>query len=495
MFSERILQRLVGTFADCRENNAFFIGGTYYSYQQFEILISSLQRVIRSISDDYIALVANDDLETYASIIALWLEGKCYVPLHPYQPEERCVDIIEQVGIRYVMDSSESSRYLMYHTIDTRHVKPSEKADIDIVPCSDAKLAYILFTSGSTGRPKGVRISRANLAAFVDAFEAMGYRLTKDDRCLQMFDLTFDLSVMSYLLPLLNGACAYTVAPTRIKYQAVFELLDEQALTFAMMVPSVIHYLRPYMDEIQAPTMRYSLFAGEALPLDDVEQWSQCVPQATIANTYGPTEATIICTGCEYRRSGGNKEVNGAMSIGRAMKGTECIIVDDENRIAGPNVKGELCLAGPQLTPGYWNNEQKNRESFFNFEGRRYYHSGDICSFDSEGDLMYYGRKDSQVKVQGFRIELSEIECVAKRFYDHNNAVVALPVYDDNRNCTIQIAVEKGDGTDNAELIDYLKRFLPSYMIPVKTHFLDHFPLNANNKIDRRRINNIINQQ
>ena len=185
-----------------------------------------------------------------------------------------------------VLDSSKETRYEGVKVTMTRQLSLIDEPMA--VPCTadDSELAYILFTSGSTGRPKGVPITRGNVSAFVTAFRDLGFRLTADDRCLQMFDLTFDLSVQSYLLPLLNGACVYTISFDRIKYQAVFELLDDYHLTFTMMVPSVIHYLRPYLDELHIEELRYSLFAGEGLNLDDVDSWARSVPNARACSIF-----------------------------------------------------------------------------------------------------------------------------------------------------------------------------------------------------------------
>lgn len=487
-FNEIVVKALWRALVEESGRNAFCIDGTFFTYRDLAVAVSKIRQALRGVSSKHIGLVANDDLETYASILALWFEGKCYIPLHPGQPIERCTDIIEQVGITTLLDSGKETRYENIEVVMTQRLSLDE-VSMDIPRSfNDDELAYILFTSGSTGRPKGVPITRGNVAAFIEGFHALGFRLTADDRCLQMFDLTFDLSVQSYLLPLLSGACTYTVTYDRIKYQAVFELLDDHHLTFTMMVPSVIHYLRPYLDELRIEELRYSLFAGEGLNLGDVDCWAECVPNAEIWNVYGPTECTIYCTGAEYVRGGGNRNVNGIMGIGKAMKDVGTIVIDDNSRICKPDEKGELCLSGPQLTPGYWDDETKTRAAFFQHDGQRFYKTGDVCAMNAAGDILYYGRKDSQIKIQGYRIELSEIEHVARKFYNERNAVVALPIYDHHHNCQIHLAVEHGKANSEPELIEYLHRYLPSYMIPVAVHEMKHFPQNANNKIDRRKI-------
>ena len=275
-----------------------------------------------------------------------------------------------------------------------------------------------------------------------------------------------------------------------IKWEESFRLLDEYALTITFMVPSVIHYLKPYLQEIEAPQLRYSLFAGEALTTDDTLPWQQAVPQAEIWNVYGPTENTIYCTG--YRLPQQQvKQHNNIISIGQTMKWSDTMIVDEARQPVNEGTIGELCLSGEQLTPGYWQDNEKNQAAFFNHEGRRWYLTGDLCMADRDGDIMYLGRKDSQVKIQGYRIELSEIESVTRRFYNRQTAVVAVVTGQQGRE-TISMAIEREDDHSCLELEAYLKTYLPSYMIPSKIVFMPTFPQNMSNKIDRKRIKELI---
>jgi acyl-coenzyme A synthetase/AMP-(fatty) acid ligase len=303
-----------------------------------------------------------------------------------------------------------------------------------------------------------------------------------------MFELTFDLSVMSYLVPLLKGACTYTIPKDKIKFNYIFELMDEHGLTAALMVPSILQYLRPYFDEIDAPKMKYSLFCGEALPLDVTEEWSKCLPNAEISNVYGPTENTIFCTSYVFNRQKENKDHNGILCIGKPMAGVETVIVDNDNNILPKGEKGELCLAGKLLTPGYWKNEEKNKEAFFvtdcNNKPTRFYKTGDLCVEDPNGDYMYLGRIDFQTQIQGYRVELSEVEFHVKAFLDKINAV-AIAFTNKIGNTEIGLVIESNE-MDLKKLFDYLKEKLPSYMIPTQTRFEKTFPLNINGKTDRK---------
>ena len=190
--------------------NAFCIDDKMWTYGQLMKRVAAIRCAVRE-CESIIGLVANDDLNTYASILALWMEGRCYVPLHPLQPLQRCNDIISQVDIKTILDSGESTRYDSKGVIMTAQLPDAEKLD---APCEVGKdaPAYILFTSGTTGRPKGVPVTFGNVEAFLEAFALLGISLLPEDRCLQMFELTFDLSVGSYLPPLIAGACVYTVS-------------------------------------------------------------------------------------------------------------------------------------------------------------------------------------------------------------------------------------------------------------------------------------------
>jgi D-alanine--poly(phosphoribitol) ligase subunit 1 len=495
LFATEIIFPLLNSIKKFSSRNAFLFGDNYYSYKELGECISRIRISIRNqnINDKNIGLVINDDLATYSSIFALWLEGKAYVPLHPGWPIERTKEIIDQVGMALILDSSTVSRYnkkivLSTNIPDNLH-KSALSYNDDI---SDKNLAYILFTSGSTGTPKGVQVSRKNLSSFVRAFFDLGLNITENDRVLQCFDLTFDLSIMSYLIPLLRGACVYTVPNNQIKYSYISGLMDDYQLTVALMAPSTIRYLKPYFDEINCPSMKYSLFCGEALTTSLTAEWSKCVPNSRIFNVYGPTEDTIFCSSYEYIRNGRNKEHNGILSIGRTMNSGNMIIIDDKGNITKNNELGELCLSGKQLSPGYLNNPEKNKESFFIRDGIVFYRSGDICYRDSDGDIMYSGRMDHQVKIQGFRIELGEIEFHASTFLKGKN-IVCMAFENEQKLTEIAMFVESKE-FDTKSLLDYMFSVMPSYMIPTRIIFVEKFPLNSNGKIDRNRLKLLINE-
>ena len=474
-FETNILTPLCDSIQNYAERNAFYIDGTYYTYRQFAERISAIRTVVRSVGDDdkIWGVALHDDLNTYASIFALWMEGKAYVPLHQSWPEDRIESIKTQVGISNILDQCDA----LY--------------DGDLLgDWSEAygdDLAYILFTSGSTGVPKGVQISRKNISAFMDSFWQTDIDITPEDRCMQVFDLTFDVSVQSYLVALTRGACVYTVPYGQVKYLYAASLIQEQRITFGAMAPSMLTYLRPYFEEFDASSMKACILTAEACPVDLMEAWYGCAKNTEIYDFYGPTEATIYCTYYKLKRGGKNLSLNGIISIGKPMANVQAIIIREDGSLVEGEEKGELCVAGEQITPGYWNNPEKNASSFFMREGMRYYHTGDLCYWDNSGNIMYSGRIDQQAKIQGFRVELGEIEYHARQFYKNGHRVMAIAFQNEQNLTEIALFVES-QHEDVKPLIEYLRGKMPQYMIPTRILFEPSFPLNKSEKVDRNAL-------
>lgn len=496
IFNDIILDPILNSIEKVPTRNAFCIDEEHYTYAQLGQCISKVRTAVQHsiYQNTKVGLVINDDLETYASIIALWLEGDCYVPLHPNWPLERCLDICEQVELDLILDSSVESRYESIPVIKTSTLQYKgdclrPKADV-----SEEELAYILFTSGSTGKPKGVMLMRKNVAAFMDSFWKTDIEITEEDRCLQAFDLTFDVSVQSYLVALTKGACCYTIPYGQIKYIYASGLIEDHQITFGALAPSMLRYLKPYFDEIDATSLKTCILTAEACPLNLMEDWYNCATNTEIYDFYGPTECTIYCTYYKLTKGGDNKSLNGIISIGKPMANCVGLILDEKGNELPAGEKGELCIAGDQVTKGYWKNDEKNASSFFfkevNGVKMRFYHTGDLCYKDEDGDIMYSGRLDHQAKIQGFRVEMGEIEWHAREFLGGKN-VVCLAF--DNKDGLTEIAMFiEAEEFNPDEMIAYMRTKMPSYMIPTRLLYVPVFPLNANDKTDKVKLKTMI---
>lgn len=479
---------------------AFCIKGKKYSYSEFYDYIEQIYEQVKGVPDDLVGLYTFDDIRTYASILALWYSGKAYVPLNPMQPIERHKEIMESVGSCYTLTSvdnydlgvGEQMNYIKTSFITHEGYKKQSILNKRDYP-TDA-IAYILFTSGSTGKPKGVPVTRRNVAAFIDSMENTGIKITADDRCMQPFDLTFDMSVSSYVIPLYHRASIFTIPQKVTKYIYISQLLEEYHLTVLQMVPSMIRNLLPYMDEVDLSSVRYNILAGEALTIPVIEKWHLGNPAMITYNMYGPTENTIYCTYYEINNSNIDSlvNINDVISIGKTFKHNDLMILDSNGNVVDrPNIEGELCLAGEQLSPGYWKNETENADKFFEYNGKRYYKSGDLCFFAEDGNIQYVGRTDFQLKLNGFRVELGEIESRYREVSGGRYSVV-MPYMDELGGVNLAIIIE-GSEYDIHNHKSQLTNVLPSYEIPSKWLFVDTFPLNMNGKIDRKQLKELFN--
>jgi len=487
-----ILNKIVNSTAQYSHRNAFCIAEKYITYNEFSQSISNIRNKISKIDDTekVIGVITNDDLDTYSTLIALWLEGRAYVPINPLNPIERNLSIIKQANVKSLFNSSIETENLYKTKIIYTSKLQKTQINLSFKESLDNELAYILFTSGSTGVPKGVPITRGNLASFMDSVEAMQMDFSENDRFLQMFDLTFDLSVWSFLQPLCVGATIYTIPQGEIKYMYAYSLLEEHDITVALMVPSMLSFLRPFLEDVELPKLRYSLFCGEALHADTTIEWSKSVRNARIFNVYGPTEATIFCTQYEVERDKKIIANNGIVSIGKQMKNIVCEIIDENNKPVKVGEKGELCLSGTQLTYGYLDNENLNKTAFIKIGNKIYYKTGDLCYIDENKLFMYCGRTDNQIKIQGYRVELSEIEYNIRE-YNKSSNVAAVATNFENGTSEIHVFVDNINANSN-DIISFTKEKLPAYMVPKKVHIIKEFPLNSNGKIDRKELQKMV---
>jgi amino acid adenylation domain-containing protein len=493
-----LLTAIATNFERHADRPAIWCRGETHSYRELEATAAGIRDLLteRQIPErSRIGIVTGDDLQTYASLLAIWSINSAYVPINAHNPPERNERIIETAGLAAILTSrgaEVSDRCLPalageVDIVDLTRASPGGKLSFPETHADD--LAYLFFTSGSTGIPKGVPISRGNLDAFMETcMNRMGYEFSPDDRFLQMFEMTFDLSVVSVFAPWYCGGCLCVVPDEGIAYMSILNVLIQQEISVAVMVPSLLGYLQRFFPEISLESMRLNLFCGEALTQEMARQWAGCLPNARIENVYGPTEATIWCTAYPWDADTSAVEsVNGIVPIGRPVAGSGAVVVDESGALCAAGDKGELVLYGPQVMSGYWQNPAKTAEVFIDIEvdgaSHRAYRSGDIPFINDNGNLIYCGRLDSQVKIDGHRVELGEIEHHARHFIGNSRAAVVL-TSDPAGKAVLHLFVAAAD-IDRGELDAYLEKHLPAYMRPKNIKVLDDLPVNLNGKIDR----------
>ena len=494
-----MLEQIKNTFQKHSAKIAFCIRNQSYSYADLLLYVNGIRNLLQKErpQSHFIGLAGFDDLETYAAILALWAEGYAFVPLSSNSPLERNEEILRQVETTYVLSSRVSTDTLVKTAkiILTKDIVGKEAEYSDLSNWKADEIMCMIFTSGSTGVPKGVPYSLGNINTTLDAFFALGYDLSEKDRFLQMFEFTFDLSLISYLPAWCLGAAIYPINHKQVKYLAAYQVLQQHAITFATMVPSTLQFLKPYFAQASLPDLRYCLLAGEPFYTDLAEAWMRCVPNAKVINGSGPCETTMVCVGYDLSRNlAENKSHNNVLAFGKPWKNTTTIIVNEQLEEVPVGEEGELCFAGGNVMQGYWKLPEKNANLFFNktIDGvsHRFYKSGDMAFIDESGILYSCGRKDQQYKIQGYKVELGDLERHARDFLV-NKHVASTVVKNEKDILEIHLFVEGGIENEN-ELATYLSGQLPVYMLPKGIHTIVRLPLTQSGKLDRKQLKHLV---
>ncbi|WP_028183520.1 amino acid adenylation domain-containing protein [Salinispora arenicola] len=446
-----------------------------------------------------VGLLAGRSVAAYAGYLAVQRLGATVVPLNPAFPPARNAAIAAAAGLEVILSEQGTLPGCTMPTVaaavDPQAPEFGKVPELPQLDRSPDDLAYILFTSGSTGRPKGVPITHRNLSSYLTEVIPR-YHTGPGCRLSQAFDLTFDVSVFDMFVAWGSGATL--VVPTADELLAPVGFISSRAITHWCSVPSIISFTRRMraLRERSMPTLRYSVFAGEPLTLQQAEAWQRAAPQSRIDNLYGPTEATVTCAGYRLPANPAQwpRSANDTVPIGIVHSGVEQLVLDEDGRPAG---KGELCLRGPQRFPGYLDpTDDAGRfvrvhdgvvtelEPEDQVDQGCWYRTGDRVGV-YDGTLVHLGRLDQQVKVHGYRVELGEVEATLRTHPGVGDAVVL--AHPDDRGDTDLYAVCTGTAPPD-ELIAGLRTRLPAYMVPREVTVVDCLPLNANGKTDRRAL-------
>jgi amino acid adenylation domain-containing protein len=467
-------------------------------------------------SDPLIALLANRSVTAYAGVLGILASGRGYVPLNPKFPTDRTLAMLKASRCTTIIagpECGETVTSLLPHLdapytwlLAGSHSMPRDrfprghlaledaemKAQLDVAePCppGDAT-AYLLFTSGSTGVPKGVAVSQSNICSYLD-YVGRRYHVHDQDRCSQNFDLTFDLSLHD-LFSCWDAGATLCSFPEQVLVPAT--MIEESQLTTWFSVPSLAMFANKIglLEPGAFPTLRLSLFCGEALSAGLAERWQKAAPFSMVENIYGPTEATVAITHYPWDQLRSPAEcVNGVVPIGWIFEGQECCVIDERLSPVPTGEVGELCLSGSQVTGGYFNDPDRTRPQFVHLDGftdKIWYRTGDLVRQDDRHCLYYLGRKDQQVKVNGYRVELQEIDLALREASGTELAVaIPWPVYEGTAAGIVAVLCGADSSLDD-RVIERCTHRLPRYMVPRIIYHFDRLPLNVNGKVDRMQI-------
>lgn len=470
------------------------------------------------------ALFVDRSRMAYASVLGALRAGSAYVPLNPRFPRDRVLEmlvmseadvvIVDERCLAAAQTVLASCSYPLIVIMPELMSPPDWAVGLrqhrflcrpDVERAASPRThtspgpedgAYLLFTSGSTGRPKGVLISHANAMAYVQSVRER-YRPCPEDRFTQLFDFSFDLSVHDMFLCWSAGACLYCVPQNARSTPRDF--VRRHQLTFWFSVPSTaafmsrMHVLNPG----DFPTLRWSLFCGEALPMTLAREWQKAAPNSIVENLYGPTEATIAFTAYRMPRDG--EAVTDDLDftpIGWPLPGQTVVVLRPDGQPVRDGEVGELCLGGSQVAKGYWRSPDKTAEKFAPPRWVRaresWYRTGDLAVNSPRFGLLFTGRIDRQVKIRGHRVELQEIEAVIRSVAGTDAVgVVPWPVLEGGL-ARGAVGFMSGRQATIPEIIDCCRKKLPEYMVPTKLHDLAEWPLNANGKTDYAALRSIL---
>jgi amino acid adenylation domain-containing protein len=505
------------------------------TYRQLDAQANQLARLLRQAGvgrGDFVAILQERGPDFLIAMLGTFKAGAAYVPVDPKYPRDR---------IQYLLERSEARTLLSHHAVVRNFSdllagchslralvcfddQPTNFAGTgrngDLLVQDRAALAqqpteglanvnvatdplYMIFTSGSTGLPKGVVIRHDGALNHIYAqFDALG--LGGDFAFLQSAPSSSDISVWQFLAPVLTGGRVVVAdEETLLTAEKLWATVVDKRVTIAELVPVLMQLLKDHAAGLPAerrslPDLKWMMVTGEAAPVDLVNAWLQLFPQVPVVNAYGPTEAAddVIQGIIERPLPDGQRSV----PIGRPLANLRIYVLDEHLQLVPTGVAGEICVGGIGVGVGYWKDEDRTRVAFVHdpFAGKpgaRMYRTGDLGRWLPDGTIEFLGRRDGQVKVHGFRVELGEIEAMLRQHPAVKDAVVA--VVDENGVVrppsagSEQLAayiVPEREPPVAMILRDFLREKLPAHMVPARFGILERLPLTPSGKVDRKAL-------
>lgn len=470
-----------------------------FTYQQLNRAANRIARFILEVAgktEQPIPLLLHKNHLLMATMLGILKSGNIYVPLAPSDPPARIASILEDCGASLVLtDTDHLAQVSSFILPEIRVINVEEISDaiddsnleLDIDP--DA-IAFIIYTSGSGGKPKGVMQTHRNVRHYVNNY-AEFISVTPDDRLTLLSPFSHSAVVMDIFSAFLYGASLFPFDVYSSGIGAIRDWLISEQITIYHSVPTLF---RAFTDLLEGnekfPEIRVVDLGGEIVYDTDVDAFRRNFSEGCVfANGLGSTELLVI-----FRCFIDNEYENTSriVPIGFPVYGVEYLLLDEQGKDVGGDAVGEIVYTSPALTPGYWNAPELNERLFQSLPGhpgKRWFFSGDLGMQNPDGSLTLLGRKDLQIKVRGFRVELNEIEHVLAKHPAIKQAVVV-----DRQNAISGtslfafIVPHKIQEIDSSDLREFLSATLPEYMIPDQFVILESYPTTATGKLDRNAL-------
>ena len=461
-----------------------------------------------------VGILASRNIDACVGLIGACWAGSTYVPINPKLPEDRISVIFSMCNLSALIIDDEGAKLLKERVLGncprtiiysgknsglrntycpSNSVNNATLLDDKSIVLPTAmpidSVAYIIFTSGTTGNPKGVMISVGAAQQYISTIKDW-LGLEKSDRVLETCELSFDFSVHNMFSTWKAGASLH-ILPATMAMNAI-KFAQNSELTVWNSVPSLAGMLSQ-MKILQPNSLQYlrvTVFGGEQLPESTVLSWKAAAPNSKIFNLYGPTEATVFCMSQEIKEHIPVTAGRHVVSIGSALPNNEVAILDEQGKTLGNDQQGELAITGLQLAEGYLGMEKLTEERFPVIDGKRWYLTGDLAFRDTSGNFHCLGRIDNQIKINGYRIELEEVDA-------HLRVTCGIDM-------VCSVALLQADGTaksivsfvpreiDEGRIIAALKAKLPNYMVPTEIISIEEMPCNANGKVNRNALRKML---
>jgi D-alanine--poly(phosphoribitol) ligase subunit 1 len=463
------------------ERVAHVSGGRTMTYRELLRRSDALAAYLsRKLPDDGspVALLGHKEPERLVGLLGAVKAGHPYVPLDAALPPQRIDTIVAAAGAKAVLAPEEVACLS-----ELERGAPLRRRRLD-------DPFYVMFTSGSSGQPKGVVVTDRCLTAFLDGFMPEQGFVAGDETFLNVAPFSFDLSVMDTFTSLLMGGTLWSLTRDEIENpRRLYEALPSSMATTWVSTPSFARLClaeRRFGQEMMPRLCRF-LFCGEILAPELVLQLFERFPRAEVWNTYGPTETTVAATSVRIPR--GAVRRGQPLPIGRPLPTVRVVLLDETGRPVPPGERGEIVIAGPSVSPGYFRRPDLTELSFFALDGMPAYRTGDLGRFQG-GQLYFEGRCDDQVKLRGYRVELGDVESQLRALPGVCDAVVVPVVRQGVAESLAAFVIPRNGASGAHEDAERLRaglcERLPSYMVPLRLQLVEAFPTTANGKVDRK---------